>query len=243
MSNFLTVYRREFSAYFNSPIAYVVIVAFLLVMSFVFFLFMDFFGSPNPSFRPFFENLFSFGFFSLVFIPALTMRLWAEEKKQGSIELLLTFPMSTSQVVLAKFFACYTVIVVAVLATLSVPISISTVLPLDWGVVFTNYLGILAIGAVIVALGGFTSALTENQMVGFILAVVGSGILTFIGFPRSVEFFNKFNLGDILAEFGTYTHYQNFGKGLVDLVDLIYVVSMTALFLILNSFVVESRKY
>ena len=245
MGNFITVYRRECNAYFNSPIAYILIVAFLLGMSFIFFPVLNFFGSPSPTFRAYFENFFSFCFFTLLIIPALTMRLWAEEKKQGTIELLLTLPLKTWHVVLAKFLASYTVVGVALLLTLSVPLSINSVLALDWGTVFTGYVGMFLIAGIVLALGGFTSALTENQVVGFILAVAGSGLIFFLGYPGVVSFLNDklFGIGDFVGRFGTFTHYQNFAKGLVSFVDLVYVFSMMGLFLLLNNIVVESRKY
>lgn len=246
MGNLLTIYRRECSSYFNSPIAYVMIVAFLLIMSLIFFPFLQFFSSQRPDFRSFFEHLLPFSFFSLLFIPAITMRLWSEEKKQGTIELLLTLPLKTWEVVLAKFLAAYTIVALAVLFTLSVPLTIFMVLDQDWGAILANYLGVLLISGVYIALGACASAFTENQMIAFIVAVFFSSLVCFIGFPPVIKWFdeNVINgLGTVLGSLGTFFHYQNFAKGLINPVDLVYIISMMTLFLIVNLVAVEARKY
>ncbi len=245
MGSLFNLYRRECSSYFNSPIAYILIVGCLLVLSFIFFPFLGFFKSSSPDFRAYFENVISFAFFTAVFIPLVTMRLWSEEKKQGTQEVLLTLPLKTGHVVLAKFFAAYTVVAATVLLTLVVPLTISSVLDLDWGAIVSNYIGILLISAVYVAIGAAVSALTENQIVAFMIALIVSALICFIGYPPVIQSINENlgGLGDKLGNFGTYFHYQNFAKGLISAVDIIYAVSMTVLFLFLNNIFVESRKY
>lgn len=248
MGNLLTVYRRECSSYFNSPIAYIVIVSFLGAMSFFFFLFFSFFSQTNPDFRPYFEHILPFGFFSFVVIPAITMRLWSEEKKQGTVELLLTLPLKTWEVVLAKFLAGYTVVALALVLTLSVPLSISWtgVLELDWGQVLTGYIGVFLIAGVYISLGACISAFTENQVVAFMVAVVFSALICFMGYPPVIDWADNNlidGMGRVFGYFGTFFHYQNFAKGLFDWVDVIYVLSMTGLFIIVNNIAVEGRKY
>jgi ABC-2 type transport system permease protein len=246
MANLITFYRRECSAYFNSPIAYILLIAYIMAMSFIFFPIVNFFSSPNPDFRAYFEHPYAFSFYSLVFIPAITMRLWSEERKQGTIEILMTMPVKAWEIVVAKFLAGYTIVVIAALLTLVVPLSISTVLTLDWGAVFTSYLGILLISAVYVAIGACVSALTENQIVAFMIAVMCSALVCFMGFPQVIQWADENvvnGVGTFLGYFGTFFHYQNFAKGLINPVDLVYAVSMTALFLIINNVVVEGRKY
>ncbi len=246
MGNLLTVYRRECSSYFNSPIAYILIVAFLMAMSFLFFLFLQFFSNPSPDFRSYFENLLSFSFFSFIFIPAITMRLWAEEKKQGTIELLLTLPLKTWEVVLAKFLAAYTIVALALLLTMSVPLTTSWVLDQDWGAIVTNYLGILLVSGVYIALGACASAFTENQIVAFIMAVASSALVCFAGIPNVIQWLDENvvnGLGRVLGNLGTFFHYQSFAKGLINPVDLVYILSMMILFLIVNLVAVEGRKY
>lgn len=244
MRNLITVYRRECAAYFNSPIAYIVIVAFLVVMAFLFFIFFGFFSRPDPDVRPYFEFFLPFGF--LIFIPAITMRLWAEEKKLQTIELLMTFPMRSWEVVVAKFLAGYTIIVIALALTLTIPLTIDIVVEgLDWYAIASMYIGSLLMAAVYISLGSFVSSLTENQIVALLVAVVLSSAICFMGFPQVIGWANEnlWGAGDLFGHFGTFFHYQNFVKGLFNLVDVVYAVSMTALFLILNNIAVEGRKF
>ena len=247
MTNLITVYRRECSSYFNSPIAYILIIAFLALMSLIFFSFMTFFKQPNPDFRPYFENLLSFSLFSFLILPAITTRLWSEERKQGTIELLMTYPLKTWEVVGAKFLAGYTLVVVSVLLTLTVPFTVSFVLPLDWGAVFTNYMGILLIASVYIALGAFVSSMTQNQIVALMITIVCSAALLASGVPQVMTWMDEnlpWQIGSLLGKsFGTFFHYQNFARGLVNPVDLVYIAGMTGLFLLLNMLAVEGRKY
>ena len=247
MSNVVTVYRRECSSYFNSPIAYILIVAYLVLMSLIFFSFLSFFKQPNPDFRPYFENIYSFSFFSFIILPAVTMRLWSEEKKQGTVELLMTFPLKTWEVVLAKFFAGYTIVALAILCTLIVPFMVSGVLALDWGAVWSNYLGILLVAMVYTALGAFVSSMTQNQIVALMITVALSAVLLALGHPAAMTWIDESlggQIGTFLGKtFGTFIHYQNFARGLINPVDVVYVGGMTILFLILNVLAVESRKY
>ncbi len=244
MGNLLNIYRRECAAYFNSPIAYIVIVAFLVFMSFLFFLFFGFFSQPDPDVRPYFDPLLPF--VSIIFIPAITMRLWSEEKKQGTIELLMTLPMKSWEVVLGKFFAAYSVLAVMLLLTITIPLSISWVVDgLDWKAITSMYIGALLISAIYVALGSFVSSMTENQIVAYLVAVVLTAILCLAGFPRVIEWANDnlWGIGEYFGKFGTFFHYQYFVRGLFNLVDVVYALSVTALFLILNNVAVEGRKF
>lgn len=251
MHNLWNVYRRECSSYFTSPVAYIVIMAFLVVMSFLYFVFLRFFSQETPDFRPFFEHLFAFGFFSFVVIPAITMRLWSEEKKQGTVELLLTLPMRSWQVVLGKFFASYTVIVLAILLTVFVPISLSFVVDgMDWQAIVAMYIGLILMSGIYISLGCLISSLTENQVVAFVLTAVCAAILCFLGYPGVMNWINSiadqlgtFRLGTFLGNLGTFSHYQSFAKGLLSLVDVLYSLTMIALFVLLNNVAVEARKY
>jgi ABC-2 type transport system permease protein len=225
--------------------AYIIIIAFLLAMSFIYFPIIGFFSRPDPDFRYYFENPYSFAFFSLVFIPAITMRLWSEERKQGTMELLLTLPIRTWEVVLAKFLAAFAIVLITILLTLPVPLSISLVLHLDWGAIFTTYLGIILISTVYIALGTCASALTENQIVAFMLAIVGSAVICFIGRPEVIKWFdeNLWDMGTLFGFLGTFFHFQDFSKGLINPLGLIYCFAFTTIFLIINNIIVEARKY
>lgn len=243
MGNVWTIYRRELGSYFASPIAYIFICAFLVVMAVYFFLFNQFFQQSNPDLRAY------FGAFPLAFallIPAVTMRLWSEEKKAGTVEILMTLPLNSWEVVLGKFLAGYTVLALTLGLTLTVPLSVALVLELDWGVIFTSYFGAFLLAGVYIAVGAWMSALTENQIVALLAAMVFLFVLWGIGIPPVTRALNTFvggGLGNALGWFGTFFHYQQFAKGLLSPVDVVYSLSMMAFFLILNNFAVEWRKF
>lgn len=242
MGNFGTIFWRELRSYFSSPIAYMFICAFLVFMGVWFFLYVGFFTRPNPDMRMYF---FMMPFSYAMLIPAVTMRLWSEEKRSGTVELLMTFPVKSWEVVLGKFFAAYAVMAITLALTVLVPLSVSTVVSLDWGVIACSYVGALLLAAVYTAVGTWTSALTENQIVAFLLSMVLLFILAGIGYPHVVEQLNKVvsGLGAGLGWFGTFYHFENFQKGLLHPVDVVYALSMTGFFLVLNHFAVEWRKF
>ena len=242
MGNLLTIYRRELTSYFTSPIAYIFVCAFLVVMGIFFFLIFGFFQNPNPDLRTYY-TWFIFAF--LLLIPPVTMRLWSEEKKAGTIEILMTLPFRSWEVVLGKFLAGYTVIGVTLLLTMLVPLSVTRVLSLDWGVIVSSYIGAFLMSAVYMAVGAWASAMTENQIVALLVSMILLTILVVLGLPPVMQVLNNFSdgFGSFLGWFGTYQHYENFTKGLINPVDLAYALSMTAFFLILNNFAVEWRKY
>jgi ABC-2 type transport system permease protein len=244
MNNVWTIYRREFSAYFNSPIATIFILVFLVVMAFLFFVFYRFFSQPNPDLRSYFEIL-PLAFF--IFIPAITMRLWSEEKRQGTIEMLMTLPVNSWEVVAGKFLAAYTIIGISLLLTVSVPISAAFVLDnMDGTALIANYVGAFLVAGVYIAIGGWISACTENQVVAFVLSVVACFLVCFMGWPNVIDWINRNlwdGLGRIVGYFGVFFHYQKFAQGQVSAVNVVYALSMIGLFLGLNNFAVESRKY
>ena len=243
MSNTWTIYRREFSAYFNSPIAYIFICAFLAIMAFFFFLFYRFFSQQDPDLRYYYQIL-PLAFF--IFVPAITMRLWSEEKKQGTVEMLMTLPVNTIEVVVGKFLASYTIVAASLLLTVFVPLSVAFVLEgMDGQALIATYVGALLISAVYVALGAWISALTENQVVAFVISVMASAALCFMGFPQVIEWLNKhlMGLGRFFSFFGTFSQYDKFVQGQVSLIGLVYALTMTGIFLGLNNFAVERRKY
>jgi len=186
MSNTITIYRREMGHYFTSPIAYIFICAFLGVMAVYFFLFNGFFQQQNPDLRSYFV---AFPFAFALLIPAVTMRLWSEEKKAGTVEVLMTLPLKSWEVVLGKFLAGYTVIALTLLLTLTIPITISFILEIQWGIVFSSYVGALLLAAVYVAVGAWVSALTQNQIVA--LSRVEPNSDPKLDFPRALMMESK----------------------------------------------------
>ncbi|MFP6631357.1 MAG: ABC transporter permease subunit [Planctomycetota bacterium] len=241
MRNILTISRREVSAYFNSPIAYIFMILFIFILSFLFFVFFPFFSQTNPDLRNFF---FWFPWVLSIFIPAVTMRLWSEERRSGTIELLMTWPLQAWEVVVGKYLAGLFVIAISLILTLVVPMSLSSVTSLEWGVVFTSYLGALLISSVYIALGSWASTLTNNQIVSLLIAIAFSLVMVGIGYPPVVKFLNALpGLGNFIGWFGTDSHFREFSKGLINPVGLIYGFSLTVFFLVLNNLFVEGRKF
>jgi len=228
MRNILTISRREVSAYFNSPIAYIFMILFIFILSFLFFVFFPFFSQTNPDLRNFF---FWFPWVLSIFIPAVTMRLWSEERRSGTIELLMTWPLQAWEVVVGKYLAGLFVIAISLILTLVVPMSLSSVTSLEWGVVFTSYLGALLISSVYIALGAWASTLTNNQIVSLLIAIAFSLVMVGIGYPPVVKFLNALpGLGNFIGWFGTDSHFREFSKGLINPVGLIYGFSLTVFF-------------
>ncbi|MCK5320450.1 ABC transporter permease subunit, partial [Candidatus Parcubacteria bacterium] len=172
--------------------------------------------------------------------PAITMRLWSEEKKSGTIEFLLTLPVTDWQVVWAKFLGALSFLFISLLLTFTIPISMASLGNIDWGPVVGSYLGSLFLGGSYLALGLFISSLTKNQIIAFILALVGS----FVAFMISAEFVlmgaPNF-LAPILKFFGLGSHFYNIAKGVIDSKDIIYYCSFIFIFLWLNAKVIETR--
>ena len=222
-------------SYFNSPIAYIFIGVFLVVGNWLFF--KSFFLIGQVSMRGYFDLL---PWIFLFLSPAITMRLWSEEKKSGTIEFLLTLPVTDWQVVWAKFLGALSFLFISLLLTFTIPISMATLGNIDWGPVVGSYLGSLFLGGSYLALGLFISSLTKNQIIAFILALVGS----FAAFMLSAEFVlmgaPNF-LAPILKFLGLGSHFYNIAKGVIDSKDIIYYCSFIFIFLWLNVKVIETR--
>ena len=222
-------------SYFNSPIAYIFIGVFLVVGNWMFF--KSFFLIGQISMRGYFDLL---PWIFLFLSPALTMRLWAEEKKSGTIEFLLTLPVTDWQVVWAKFLGALSFMFIALLLSISLPISLALLGNLELGPVIGSYLGSLLLGGSYLALGLFISSLTKNQIIAFFLGLVACFVFfiigtefVLIGVPKFIVPFFKF--------LGLGSHFYNIAKGVIDSKDIIYYGSFIFLFLWLNARVIESR--
>ena len=178
MSNVWTIARKEFAAYFNSPIAYIVIVLFLVVTSVLFFFPQGFFVIGQASLRAFFSLL---PWTLVFFIPPITMRLFAEEKKLGTIEVLMTLPVRDHEAVLGKFLGAYGFVLAMLAFTLSLPLTVAWLGDPDPGPILGGYVGALLLAASYVAIGLFVSSLTENQIIAFIVSAVALVALVLIG--------------------------------------------------------------
>lgn len=239
MFNLLTIFRRELAAYFNSAVAYIFIIVFVLMNGGLYM--SQFFLIGQADMRPLFLTL---PFLLCVFLPAVTMRLWAEEKRGNTMELLLTFPMAPHQLVLGKFFASLLFYTAALAATFPVPLMLKMLGMPDMGVIFGGYAGAFFLGAFFLAVGLFISGLVQDQIVAFILAMVtcfGFYLLGMDFFSLSIDGWAP-GLGVFLAKYvGSAAHFQTFAKGVLDLRDILYFVVGTALFLLLNGFWLEGR--
>lgn len=227
MSNSLAIARRELAAYFNSPIAYVFLGAFLVTSAvLLFFLFGGIFVDGSATMRRYF--MFA-PFVFMLLGPAVTMRLIAEERKTRTIESLLTLPLRDSEVVIGKFLGALAMVAAGLLFTLCFPLSISTLVAdgfsFDWGPVIAGYLGLLLLASSFLAIGMWTSALTQDQVVGFVLGCLACTSVVFVDWLA-------FLVPESLAELFTYlsadVHFDSIARGVIDSRDVVYFLSLTA---------------
>lgn len=230
-----TLFKKELMSYFNSPIAYVLIAVFLVVGNWLFF--KTFFVYQQATMRGYFSFL---PWIFLFLAPAITMRLWAEEKKSGTIEFLLTLPVTDWQVVLAKFFSALIFMFISLILTITVPITIAFLGNLDIGTIIGSYLGTLFLGGSYLALGLFISSLTKNQIIAFVLGLVACFAAFIIG-SDFVLISAPTAIAPTLKFLGLGSHFNNIAKGVIDTKDIIYYLSFIFLFLWLNVRVVEKR--
>ncbi|MBL0712215.1 MAG: ABC transporter permease subunit [Desulfosarcina sp.] len=234
MQQVMHILRKELKDFFLSPIAYIVIAVFLLVTGWLFF--SAFFVFDQASMRNFF-NLLPMAFAFV--IPAITMRLFAEELNTGSYETLLTLPVTFRDIILGKFLAGVILVAAILLPTVSYPIFISFMGPLDWGPVIGGYVGALFMGAAFTAVGLFASALTRNQIIAFITGAVICFALTTI---ERMLFFFPGALLKVFSYLGASLHFQNITRGIVDSRDLLYFVSIAFLGLYAAHLAMQEKK-
>ncbi len=238
--------KKEVNGFLNSLLGYIVISVFLLVNGLFLWVFPIEFNILDYGYANI-DGLFMIGPFVFLFlIPAITMRFFAEEKKSGTIELLMTRPLTDMQVILAKYFAGFILVVISILPTLVYFFSVYQLgFPkgnIDTGGMWGSYIGLLFLGASFVAIGLFASSLTDNQIIAFILAVILCGFI-YIGFEfiYNLDLFGNVDL--LVKTLGISSHYTAMSKGVIDTRDVIYFLSVIALFLLLTKFSVESRKW
>ena len=238
--------KKEIGSFLSSLMGYIVITVFLLVIGLFLWVFpLDsnilVFGYANI------DGLFTLAPFVFLFlIPAITMRMFAEEKKTGTIELILTQPITDLKIILAKFFAGVILVTIALIPTLIYYYSVHQLgLPpgnIDTGAMWGSYIGLLLLGATFVAMGLFASSITDNQIISFIIAVVLCGFV-YMGFEFiwSLDLFGDLDL--FIRSLGISSHYASISRGVVDTRDLIYFLSVIAIFILLTKFSLASRKW
>lgn len=242
MRNVAILFRRELASYFATPLAYVFIVIFLLLAGAFTFYLGGFYDRGQADLDPFFNF---HPWLYLFLIPAIAMRLWAEERKSGSIELLMTLPVTLSQAVVGKFLAAWAFAGIALVLTFPVWITVNYLGSPDNGAIFAAYVGSLLMAGGFLAIGSCMSALTRNQVIAFILAVVVCFLFTLSGFPLVLDFFRAFasaTLVDAIASLSFLAHFQSISKGVIDLRDLVYFALVIGFWLAATAIVLDMKK-
>jgi ABC-2 type transport system permease protein len=201
--------------------------------------FKDFFKFGQTTMRGYFGLL---PWILLFIIPAVTMRLWSEEKRSGTIEFLLTLPVTNWQVVLAKFLGALAFIFLTILLSLTIPFSLSFIGDLDWGPVIGGYLGALFLASAYISIGLLISSLTKNQIIAFIISLAACFIVFIIGEDFILVDLNNF-LAPVFRFLGLGAHFKNIAKGIIDIKDLIYYISVSFIFVYINAKVIEARNW
>jgi len=233
--NIATIFRREIRSYFNSPVAYVVIIVFLAIIGWFFS--TNLFLMNIASMRVAFELI---PLVFLFFVPAITMRLLAEEQKSGTLELLTTKPIRDTEIVLGKFLAAWVLLAATLLPTLLYVLTVAMLGPLDWGPVVSGYLGLLLMGAVYIGIGLFASSVTENQIVAFILSFLI--VLAFFLMDKVLIFVPE-GLTSTMEFLAVDYHFANIARGVIDSRDLVYFGSLLVFSLYLTTVSLERRKW
>ena len=245
MSGILAILQRELRAYFYSPLAYVVLCFLLVVNGIVFALILSFLNDPmSPGGRPldlFFGGTFFFWLVVVFAAPVLTMRLIAEERRSGSIEVLMTAPVSEGQVVAGKYLAALLFYVFLWLPTLTYAAIVASGSELDWGTVASGYLGIFLVGALFLAVGVFASAMTANQIIAAVMSF--AIILALFAFSLVEYLVNAPEIKEVLAYLSIPQHMEELARGVVDTRRLVFYGTTTLFFLFLTARALEARKW
>lgn len=242
MNPTLAIARRELASYFATPVAYVFIVIFLAMAGALTFYLGGLYERGQADLQPFFAF---HPWLYLFLVPAVSMRLWSEERKSGSIELLLTLPVTMWQAVLGKFLAAWAFIGIALVLTFPMWITVNYLGEPDNGVILTSYLGSLLMAGGFLAIGACLSAATRNQVVAFILTVVVCFLLLLAGFPLVLDFFRAVLpavLVDAVASLSFLTHFNAISRGVIDLRDLLFFLLTIGFWLAASAVVIDLKK-
>lgn len=237
MKNILTLFWKEFRSFFSSPVAYIFIISFLVITNWLFF--RTFFIAGQASLRNFFSLL---PWVFLFLAPAITMRAWAEEKKLGTIEILMTLPVREYEIVTGKFLACFVFLALALGLTATLPLTVMLLGSPDPGPLWGGYVGACLLGGAYIAIGLFASSITENQIVSFIVSIVICFAFLIVG-ENLVLYSVPSVLGPLVTYLGLGSHFESVGRGVIDSRDIVYYCSMIGFFLYLNYMSIESRKW
>jgi ABC-2 type transport system permease protein len=238
----MAIARREFANYFATPLAYVFIVIYLALSGWFTFYLGGLYERNQADLLPFFNYQ---PWLFLILIPAISMRLWAEERKSGSIELLMTLPITMWEAILGKFLAAWLFTSIAILLTFPLWITVNYLGNPDNGAIITGYLGCILLAGAFLAIGSCISAANRNQVVAFILTIVVCFIFLLSGFPMVLDFFSGWApraVIDAISGLSFLTHFTSISKGVVDLRDLVYFLIIIGGWLYANTLVLEMKK-
>jgi len=241
MNGFLSVFKRELKGYFATPVAYVFLVIFLFFSGYL--PFRDgFFEIRQAELRLFFANL---PLLFIFMVPSAAMRLWAEERKSGSIEFLLTLPITVLQAVLGKFFAAWAFLGIVLLLTFPMPVTACYLGQPDAGLIITGYLGSFLLAGSFLAIGSFFSAMTKNQVISFILSVAACGVLVYAGMPTTVNYLSSMlpaGAVNVVQSLSIQSHFDSILKGVIEFQDMAYFVILIVAWISACAIVLEERK-
>jgi ABC-2 type transport system permease protein len=242
MNNIKAIFKREFSGYFSTPIAYVFIVIFLFLTGAFTFYIGGFYERNQADLEPFFRF---HPWLYLFLIPAIAMRLWSEERKSGTIELIMTLPIPIYQVVIGKFLAAWCFTTVAVILTFPIWITVNYLGSPDNPVILASYIGSLLMAGGFLAIGSCVSALSKSQVIAFVISLVISFLFLLSGFPLVLDFFSGWApqaVVDAIASFSFLTHFESIKKGVIDLRDIIYFTALISFWLYANVVIIDAKK-
>lgn len=242
MKNIGIIFKRELQGYFATPVAYVFIVIFLVLSGALTFNMGNFYERGQADLAPFFNF---HPWLYLFLVPAISMRLWAEERKSGNIELLLTLPITMMQAVIGKFLAAWLFTGIALVLTFPLWITVNYLGDPDNGVILAAYIGSLLMAGGFLAIGACISATTKNQVIAFIISVVICFAFLLSGFSIVLDFFRGWApqyVVDAISSLSFLTHYTSISKGVIDLRDIIYFATLIGCWLYANAVVIEMKK-
>ena len=242
MNGLLSIYKREFTSYFVTPVAYVFIVIFLFMTGVFTFYLGAFYESNQADLEPFFRF---HPWLYLFLIPAISMRLWSDERKSGTIELLMTLPVSITDTVVAKYLAAWSFTAIALSLTFPMWITVNYLGSPDNTVVLASYIGSLIMAGGFLAIGSCISALTKSQVISFVMSVVICFMFILSGFPMVLDLFESWApqaVVDAVASFSFLTHFTSIKKGVIDIRDLIYFAALITFWLYVNIIIIENKK-